>query len=94
MKPKIPLLIFSLSFQDRGYYARKDRMSPIALARSRRFRDHELNEIERILIEHQDDILEACGIWFFSLMWEYGRDAEPVEFLDDRNILAETVRVL
>jgi len=28
------------------------------------------------------------GIWFFSLMWDYGRDAEPVEFLDDRNILS------
>ena len=26
------------------------------------------------------------GIWFFSLMWEYGKDAEPVEFLDDRNV--------
>ena len=22
------------------------------------------------------------GIWFFSLLWEDGRDAEPVEFLD------------
>lgn len=30
------------------------------------------------------------GIWCFSLMWEHGRDAEPVEFLDGRNI----VRVL
>lgn len=27
------------------------------------------------------------GIWFFSLMWEHGRDAAPVEFLDNRNIL-------
>lgn len=36
-------------------------MTPIALARSRGFRDHELNEIERILVEHQDDILEAWG---------------------------------
>ena len=25
------------------------------------------------------------GIWFFSLMWEHGSDAEPAEFLDDRN---------
>lgn len=24
------------------------------------------------------------GIWFYSLMWEHGRHAEPVEFLDDR----------
>ena len=22
------------------------------------------------------------GIWFFSLLWENGRDAQPVEFLD------------
>ncbi len=31
------------------------------------------------------------GIWFFSLMWEHGKEADPVEFLDDRNILLETV---
>ena len=34
-------------------------LAPIALARSRRFRDHELNEIERILVDYKDDILEA-----------------------------------
>jgi hypothetical protein len=34
-------------------------LTPIALAKSRRFRDHELHEIERILEEHQDDILKA-----------------------------------
>lgn len=27
------------------------------------------------------------GVWFFSLLWEHGVDQEPVEFLDDRNIL-------
>ena len=27
------------------------------------------------------------GIWFFSLMWEHGKDKEPVEFLDDRGII-------
>ncbi len=27
------------------------------------------------------------GIWFFSLMWEHGKDKEPVEFLDDRGIV-------
>ncbi len=27
------------------------------------------------------------GIWFFSLMWEHGKDEEPVAFLDDRGIL-------
>jgi len=26
------------------------------------------------------------GAWFFSLMWERGRDQAPVEFLDDRNL--------
>ena len=27
------------------------------------------------------------GIWFFSLMWEHGKNNEPVEFLDDRGIV-------
>jgi hypothetical protein len=27
------------------------------------------------------------GIWFFSLMWEQGKDKDPVEFLDDRGIV-------
>ena len=27
------------------------------------------------------------GVWFFSLMWEHGCNAPPVEFLDDKNIL-------
>jgi len=27
------------------------------------------------------------GIWFFTLMWERGKDKEPVEFLDDRGIV-------
>lgn len=27
------------------------------------------------------------GTWFFSLMWEYGKDKEPVEFLDDRGVV-------
>jgi hypothetical protein len=29
------------------------------------------------------------GIWFFSLMWENGKDKEPIEFLDDRGIIKE-----
>jgi hypothetical protein len=29
------------------------------------------------------------GIWFFSLMWEHGKNKEPVEFLDDRGIVKE-----
>jgi len=28
------------------------------------------------------------GIWFFSLMWEHGKEKEPVEFLDERGIVA------
>jgi len=27
------------------------------------------------------------GIWFFSLMWEHGKDKAPVEFLDDRGVV-------
>jgi hypothetical protein len=38
-----------------------------------------------------DFCIGASGIWFFSLLWEHGKDAEPVEFLDDRNILGATV---
>ena len=34
-----------------------------------------------------DFCIGESGIWFFSMMWEHGRDKEPVEFLDDRNIL-------
>ncbi|MEN6406453.1 MAG: hypothetical protein ABFC77_08280 [Thermoguttaceae bacterium] len=29
------------------------------------------------------------SIWFFSLMWEHGKDAPPAEYLDDSHILAE-----
>ena len=29
------------------------------------------------------------GIWFYSLMWEHGKNKEPVEFLDDRGIVKE-----
>ena len=34
-------------------------LNPIALARSRRFRQHELNGIERILVEYRNDLLDA-----------------------------------
>ena len=27
------------------------------------------------------------GIWFFSRMWEHGKDQAPVEFLDERGIV-------
>jgi len=34
-----------------------------------------------------DFCIGESGIWFFSLMWEHGSDAEPVEFLDDESIV-------
>ncbi len=34
-----------------------------------------------------DFSIGESGIWFYSLMWERGKDQEPVEFLDDRNIV-------
>jgi hypothetical protein len=33
-----------------------------------------------------DFCIGESGVWFFSLMWEHGKDSAPVEFLDDRNI--------
>jgi hypothetical protein len=27
------------------------------------------------------------GVWFYSLLWENGRDQTPVEFLDERNVV-------
>lgn len=27
------------------------------------------------------------GIWFYSLMWEHGKNQPPVEFLDERGIV-------
>ena len=35
-----------------------------------------------------DFCIGESGIWFFSLMWEHGKDKDPVEFLDDRNLLS------
>jgi len=37
-----------------------------------------------------DFCIGESDIWFFSLMWEHGKDVEPVEFLDDKNILEKT----
>ena len=34
-------------------------LSPVAVARVRGFREHELNEIERIISAYRDDLLEA-----------------------------------
>jgi len=37
-----------------------------------------------------DFCIGESNIWFFSLMWEHGKDAEPVEFLDNKNVLDTT----
>lgn len=34
-----------------------------------------------------DFCIGESNIWFFSLMWENGKDAAPVEFLDDKNVI-------
>ena len=40
-----------------------------------------------------DFSIGESGIWFFSMMWERGRDAEPSECLDERNLVqVETLR--
>jgi hypothetical protein len=39
-----------------------------------------------------DFCIGESGVWFFSLMWERGKDASPVEFLDDKNILSGVSR--
>ncbi len=33
-----------------------------------------------------DFYIDESDTWFFSVMWEHGRDAEPVEFLDDKGV--------
>jgi hypothetical protein len=38
-----------------------------------------------------DFCIGESGIWFFSLMWEHGKDAPPVEFLDDKSIMTSVV---
>ncbi len=34
-----------------------------------------------------DFSIGESGIWFYSLLWENGKDQTPVEFLDDENIV-------
>lgn len=43
----------------------------------------------RMTFTPADFCIGESGIWFFSLQWEDGRDAPPVEFLDDRNVIRE-----
>jgi hypothetical protein len=42
----------------------------------------------RMTFTPADFCIGESEIWFFSLMWERGHDEPPVEFLDNRNILA------
>lgn len=34
-----------------------------------------------------DFVIGESGIWFFSMMWEHGKDEMSVEFLDEENIV-------
>jgi len=34
-----------------------------------------------------DFCIGESGIWFFSMMWERGKDAKPIEFRDDQAIV-------
>ena len=38
-----------------------------------------------------DFCIGESNIWFFSLMWEHGKNAAPVEFLDDKNVVEQLV---
>lgn len=41
----------------------------------------------RMTFTPADFSIGESGIWFFSMMWEHGKDKDAVEYLDDRNIL-------
>ena len=43
----------------------------------------------QMLFTPADFCIGQSGVWFFSLMWEHGKEAPPVEFLDDKNILTD-----
>lgn len=34
-----------------------------------------------------DFCIGESGIWFFSMMWENGRNQSPFEYLDDRSVV-------
>ena len=56
--------------------------------------EYNLERSERPLVSKMtftpaDFCIGESGIWFFSLMWENGSRAAPVEFLDDRSILTK-----
>lgn len=41
----------------------------------------------RMTFTPADFCIGESGIWFFSMMWEHGRDQAPVEFLDQRGLV-------
>lgn len=41
----------------------------------------------RMTFTPADFSIGESGVWFYSLMWERGRDKEAVEYLDDENVL-------
>ena len=40
-----------------------------------------------------DFCIGESGIWFFSLMWEHGSEAKPVEFLDNSSLVKKDARL-
>jgi hypothetical protein len=68
------LFIFVFFSSDRGepphIHVKRDRqiaklwLSPIAVENNRGFREHELNEIERLVKKHQDRLMEAWREYF------------------------------
>ena len=46
----------------------------------------------RLSFTPADFCIGESGVWFFSRQWENCRDAAPVEFLDERNVVRETFR--
>jgi hypothetical protein len=39
-------------------------LTPVAMARNAGFRSHELNEVERLVVKHQEFLLEAWHVYF------------------------------
>jgi len=46
-------------------------------------RDHD----SKMTFTPADFCIGESGIWFFSIMWENGRNYAPNEYLDDRSIV-------
>jgi len=44
-------------------------------------------EDSRMTFTPADFWIGESGIWFFFLMWEHGKEKDPVEFLDDSGLV-------